>query len=108
MMVQKILRGACLVFAGAAFPATLNAQPNPSALEVAAFLTADADQNQVLTFDEFTVFVRLMAREGQPTARTIRFWGAYRYAFALADANMDGNLDPQELANGNQNHMSGR
>ena len=107
MRFQNIFRCACLVFADIALPFSLSAQTNPSETEISAFLAADDDQTQTLTLDEFKVFIRLMARHGQPTARTIRFWGAYRYAFNLADINNDGALDPDELASGNHRHMSG-
>ena len=104
MRFQNIIRYTCLAFV---LPLALSAQTNPSDTEISAFLTADDDQNQTLNLDEFKVFVRLMARQGQPTARTIRFWGAYRYAFNLADINKDGALDPAELASGNHRHISG-
>ena len=45
-----------------------------------------------LAFDE----VRLAAA-GQPTARQIRFFGAYRYAFGIADADGNGLVTPLEL-----------
>jgi len=105
MTFRPTILGVCFAFA--AIPSGLSAQSSPSDAEITAFLAADSDQNQVLNADEFTAFVRLMARQGQSTARTIRFWGAYRYAFAIADTNNDGALTPAELANGNRRHMSG-
>ncbi|MGH1579101.1 hypothetical protein [Planktotalea sp.] len=65
--------------------------------EVNAFLAADKDQNMSLDREEFPIFVRHMARVGQPTARTIVTFKAFGYAFKRADINGDRKVTPQEL-----------
>lgn len=65
--------------------------------EVDAFVLADADGDGVLVLSEFRVFVRHMAEAGQPTARLIRRFAAYRIAFARVDADRDGRATPSEL-----------
>ena len=65
--------------------------------EVSAFVIADADGDGVLVLPEFRVFVRHMAEAGQPTARLISRFAAYRIAFARVDANRDGRATPAEL-----------
>jgi len=65
--------------------------------EVDAFVVADADRDGMLSFAEFREFVRHMARSGQPTARLIRNFGAYRIAFRRVDLNEDGMASPAEL-----------
>ena len=65
--------------------------------EINAFVAADRDQDGHLDLSEFRSFVHAMAALGQPTARTIKSFAAYRYAFALVDKNRDGRASPQEL-----------
>lgn len=65
--------------------------------EVSAFVAADANADGLLTLAEFRVFVRAMAGAGQPTAQTIRTFGAYRYAFGVVDRNRDNRASPEEL-----------
>jgi hypothetical protein len=65
--------------------------------EVDAFVVADANRDGMLSFPEFREFVRQMARTGQPTARLIRNFAAYRIAFRRVDANEDGFASPAEL-----------
>lgn len=75
---------------------------NPTGEEIDAFAEADANEDLVLTLNEFRVFVRAMAEAGQPTAKQIRFFGAYGFAFGIADANKDGVLTPMELRQGDE------
>ncbi|MEL6264515.1 MAG: EF-hand domain-containing protein [Pseudomonadota bacterium] len=75
--------------------------------EVTAFRTADRDRDRVLKRDEFEVFVRAMAETGQDTARLIRFFGAYGFAFSIADANDDGRVSPAELRAADDAHREG-
>ena len=70
---------------------------NPSNTEIGAFALADRDGNLWLTLSEFRVFVQAMAQAGQPTARKIRFFGAYKYAFSVADLDGDGRVTPLEM-----------
>jgi Ca2+-binding EF-hand superfamily protein len=70
---------------------------NPTNTEIGAFAQADRDGNLWLTLSEFRIFVNAMARAGQPTARKIRFFGAYKYAFSVADLNDDGRVTPMEM-----------
>lgn len=76
--------------------------------EVSAFITADTDKDGNLTRTEFKVFVREMARVGQPTARQIRTFGAYGFAFRITDGNRDGVLSPEEMRNADTDHRAGR
>lgn len=70
---------------------------NPTNTEIGAFARADRDGNLWLTLPEFRIFVNAMAQAGQPTARKIRFFGAYKYAFSVADLNGDGRVTPMEM-----------
>lgn len=70
---------------------------NPTKSEVDAFVKADRNEDRVLSRAEFKVFVRGMAAAGQPTAKKIRFFGAYGYAFSIVDKNKDAIVTPQEL-----------
>jgi hypothetical protein len=74
--------------------------------EVQAYIGADRNGDGVLSFPEFRVFVQSMARGGQPTARQIRFFGAYRYAFGIADADGNGVVTPIELRTGDDTHRA--
>ncbi|WP_432675357.1 hypothetical protein [Nioella aestuarii] len=65
--------------------------------EVDAFVVADTNRDGLLSFPEFREFVRQMARTGQPTARLIRNFAAYRIAFRRVDVNEDGFASPSEL-----------
>lgn len=65
--------------------------------EVDAFVVADENRDGMLSFPEFREFVRQMARSGQPTARLIRNFAAYRIAFRRVDLNEDGFASPAEL-----------
>lgn len=65
--------------------------------EAKAFVKADKNKDIRLTPSEFRVFVRAMAANGQSTAKTIRFFSAYKMAFSIADKNKDGFVSPQEM-----------
>mgnify|MGYP001554768049 CR=1 FL=1 len=96
-----------LALIAALVPACAVAQ-SYSPTEVSAFSRADTDRNGVLNRTEFRTFVRGMADSGQPTARQIRTFGAYGYAFRITDANGDGVLTPTELRSADTAHRSGR
>ena len=70
---------------------------NPTRAEVDALTSADRDGDRHLDAEEFRVFVQAMAQAGQPTAKRIRFFGAYGMAFGIVDADKDGRLTPAEL-----------
>ena len=76
--------------------------------EVDAFVQADADKDGVLTRAEFRVFVRAMAKAGQPTARQIRIFGAYGIAFGITDADRNGVVTPAEMRAADTTHRSGK
>ena len=65
--------------------------------EIDAFLRADADGDARLSAREFRTLVAEMAEQGQPKAAMIRFFGAYSYAFSIADADRDCQLVLGEL-----------
>ncbi|WP_417670959.1 hypothetical protein [Roseibium sp.] len=75
--------------------ATTDLKPKKS--EITAFLKADVNKDQVLTRKEFKTFVRAMAEFGQSTAKKIRFFGAYGFAFNIVDKNKDGIVTPMEM-----------
>ena len=81
---------------GTAIPALAD-QPEPTPDEINAWVAADADADGSLTPDEFVAFVDAIAKSGQSTARTIRFFDAYAFAFSIADSNGDGRVVPDEL-----------
>ncbi|PLX34678.1 MAG: hypothetical protein C0605_12860 [Hyphomicrobiales bacterium] len=109
--IRKISRRA--VFWAAAFMlATISPgqaqRLNPTGSEVRAFLKADANRDRVLTRREFRRFVRAMAASGQSTARLIRFFSGYDYAFAIADKNGDGIVTPMEMRRADQGFRRGK
>jgi Ca2+-binding EF-hand superfamily protein len=86
---------------------SLHAQPvNATPSEVDAFKSSDKDKNRVLSKEEFPAFVDLMAANGQTTAKAIRFFGVYDYAFSFADKNGDGILTPREMRSANNEHRA--
>lgn len=80
---------------------------NPTGDEIDAFVLADGNKDQQLSRAEFRAFVQAMARSGQPTAKQIRFFGAYDYAFNIADANGDGVVTPMEMRTADDSHRAG-
>lgn len=70
---------------------------NPKRSEINAFIKADVDKDRHLTKNEFRIFIKQMALAGQSTAKKIRFFGAYGFAFSTVDKNKDGILSPLEL-----------
>jgi hypothetical protein len=76
----------------------------PSETEERNYVAADQDRDDHLNRAEFEQFVRLMAKAGKSKARQIRFFGAYGYAFGIADANGDGFIAPDELIEADANN----
>ncbi|MCP5000399.1 MAG: hypothetical protein GY933_17105 [Hyphomicrobiales bacterium] len=81
---------------------------NPRKAEINAFVHADANGDGVLTKPEFVVFVKEMAKTGQSTARTIRFFRAYNYALSVADKDKDGIVTPKEMRSADNSHRAGQ
>lgn len=88
------------------FVAADNRDLNPTQGEIDAFLKADRDGDQHLTRAEFEVFIEAMAAQGQPTAKQIRFFGAYGFAFKVVDADKNGRLSPAELRDADDTHRA--
>ncbi len=104
------MRSVCIGCAVALAPVSAPAQSsdlNPTATEVDAFLTADVNQDALLHLSEFRTFIRLMAEAGQPTARQIRMFAAYRFAFGITDKNNDQRVSPDELRAADDAHQRG-
>lgn len=78
-------------------PALLAGAFEATEQEVTAFMAADRNRDLVLDRAEFRTFILLMAETGQSTSKTIRTFGAYGYAFKIADRDRDGVITPQEL-----------
>ncbi|MGX9356538.1 EF-hand domain-containing protein [Roseobacteraceae bacterium S113] len=92
-MRRNILVLSVLLSATCAYAQTFTATDT----EVDAFVVADANRDGRLDRSEFKVFVRGMARAGQSTARTIRTFGAYGFAFGIVDKDKDGFASPEEM-----------
>lgn len=69
----------------------------PMQTEINAFVKADQDKDQRLSRAEFKIFIDEMAKSGQSTAKRIRFWKAYGYAFSRVDKNKNGLAEPMEM-----------
>lgn len=86
-----------ILFAGLAVLEASAKNLRASNSEVAAFLKADVNKDRVLSKSEFRIFIRALADFGQSTAKKIRFFGVYGYAFSIVDKNKDGIVTPQEM-----------
>ena len=76
--------------------------------EITAFLKADANKDRVLSKREFRTFIHALADFGQSTARKIRFFGVYGYAFSIVDRNKDGIVTPQEMRAADDDFRKGK
>ena len=76
-----------------------------NASETKAFLKADKNKDLQLNAAEFRVFVHAMAENGQATAKKIRFFRAFAYAFSVADKNKDGLITPREMRSADNNYV---
>ena len=94
----------------AACPATVLAQEQGapySTSEIDAYVIADVDKDGVLNQAEFKTFVQEMAKTGQSTARQIRFFGAYGFAFSITDVDDNNIVTPEELRSADDDHRGG-
>ena len=73
------------------------ASPAHAAPEDAAYRTADANGDGTLNRGEFRTFIDLLAKDGLPIARRVRFWKVYGMAFRMTDKDGNGELSPAEL-----------
>lgn len=80
------------VMAVAAIPATADA-----ATPAQRFKTSDRDGSGTLNRAEFRTLINLLARDGMPIAKRVRFWRVYGLAFRITDTNRDGQLSRNEL-----------
>lgn len=108
MRIRFRIGGALALMAGlGGIAAAQSPGLNPTAGEIDAFVAADANKDAVLQFAEFKTFIRLMAKAGQPTARQVRTFGVYRYAFGIADKDGNGVVSPDELRAADDAHRAG-
>lgn len=82
-------------------------QVQPSQAEIDAWVLADVNADGSLTIDEFPRFIDEIAKSGQTTAQSVRFFQAYDFAFSIADLNDDGRLVPNELRTADTAHRTG-
>ena len=61
------------------------------------YRAADRNGNGTLNRGEFRAFIDLLAKDGLPIAKRVRFWNVYGLAFRITDKNGDGELTPREL-----------
>ena len=81
---------------GAMLAAGIHA-PAAAASQSALYRTADRNNNGTLNSGEFRTFIDLLADDGLPIAKRVRFWRVYGLAFRITDKNRDGELTPAEL-----------
>ena len=98
---------ATIMVIGISCTAAADAPVNATRGEIDAFVQADRNGDAILTASEFRSFVDAMATQGQSTARMIRFFGAYGYAFSVADADGNGLIEPEELRNADDSYKAG-
>ena len=70
----------------------------PVLAQDAVLRSADRNGNGTLDQREFRTFIDLMAKDGLPIAKRVRFWKVYGMAFRMTDKNGDGELTSAELA----------
>lgn len=92
-----VLASASLAVLSIAIAAPANANPNREQVK-ANFAQADANQDQMLDFNEFKILVNLNAQHGIGRAKTIRRRGAYGRVFGRLDTNKDGLITKEEIA----------
>lgn len=74
------------------------AQTTPQDLAAENFLSADADADGALTFEEFKTLIALNAEDSLGRAQMVENRGMHGMAFSRIDANGDGVADQAELA----------
>lgn len=76
----------------------------PMDLETASFVTADADADLKLKYEEFRTFIGLLAEGDHKSAKWVSALRLYSTAFSVMDKNEDGFVDPDELREGEAEH----
>jgi len=102
----------CGFYAGNAFasePVPVSVEPpaeaqEPMDLETASFITADADADLKLEYEEFRTFIGLLAVGDHKSAKWVSALRLYSTAFSVMDKNKDGFVDPDELREGEAEH----
>ncbi len=77
--------------------AQANADPEREQAQ-ANFVEADVNQDEQLDLAEFTTFINLNADHGLGRAASVRTFGMHGRAFGRVDANGDGVVTKQEIA----------
>ena len=110
MRIQRLTVVSLLLFLSTAAlaPAWAAKDLKPKKTEITAFLKADANKDRVLSRKEFKTFVQVMAKFGQSTARQIRFFRAYGFAFKIVDKNKDGIVTPHEMRAADDDFRAGK
>ena len=88
---------AAVVALGALTVAAALPAPADAASPAQRFKTSDRDRSGTLNRAEFRTLINLLARDGMPIAKRVRFWGVYGLAFRITDTNRDGQLTRSEL-----------
>ena len=85
------------VAAALAFAAPAFVPPAEAATPAQRFRASDRDRSGTLDRAEFRTLINLLARDGMPIAKRVRFWNVYGLAFRITDTNGDGQLTRGEL-----------
>ena len=95
-MAAHTARAAIVALGALAAVAAFQA-PADAATPAQRFKTSDRDRSGTLNRAEFRTLINLLARDGMPIAKRVRFWNVYGLAFRITDANGDGQLSRSEL-----------
>lgn len=80
--------------------------PALAASESAIYHSADANNNGTLSRREFRTFINLLAADGVPIAKRVRFWRVYGTAFRMTDKDGNGEVTPAELRASERNNRN--
>lgn len=78
--------------------------PEATDMETQSFIIADENTDLKLEYEEFRVFIGLLAEGDHRSAKWVRALRLYSTAFSVIDKNEDGFVDPVELAEGEAEH----
>ncbi|MEO0544517.1 MAG: hypothetical protein AAFY99_11925 [Pseudomonadota bacterium] len=84
-----------LAFVSFTFAQTANADEQAAGKE--NYMQADANNDGLLTYDEFVTFIDLNAADGLGNASMVASRNMYSRGFNRVDANKDGVVSPDEL-----------